>query len=474
PAPRTWARLVAEQRDRRPDAVAVDAPDGSLTYAQLDLRARESAGTLRAAGIRPGQLVAVILPRSVDLVVAQLAVQQAGAAHLPIDPDYPEDRIAAMLQDARPAGILTHRALADRYPTALYTDAPPPAAAEASAATAPHPRHAPATDVTPDHPAYVIFTSGSTGRPKGVVTPHRGLTALAAAQAERLGIDDGSRVLQLASPSFDASVMETLMALATGATLVVPEPGPLAGPLLGETIARRRVSHALIPPTALTGLEPDGLDHLRTLIVGGEACTAPLTARWAPGRRMINAYGPTEATACVTMSAPLAPGATPPIGTPLHGVRVHVLDTLLRPVPPGGTGELYVAGPGVAQGYLGRPRLTAERFTAEPGGPRGSRMYRTGDLVSRTPEGSLLYHGRADDQVKIRGFRVEPGEIVAALQARPEIRAAAVVLRQDDPAGPRRLVAYLVPAAPSGGSRPEAGRLDTAALRTALARVLPD
>ncbi|MDF9808651.1 non-ribosomal peptide synthase protein (TIGR01720 family) [Streptomyces sp. HB372] len=279
------------------------------------------------------------------------------------------------------------------------------------------------------------------------------------------------------------------MALATGATLVVPEPGPLAGPLLGETIARRRVSHALIPPTALTGLEPDGLDCLRTLIVGGEACTAPLTARWAPGRRMVNAYGPTEATACVTMSAPLDPGATPPIGTPLHGVRAHVLDTLLRPVPPGGTGELYVAGPGVAQGYLGRPRLTAERFTAEPGGPRGSRMYRTGDLVSRTPEGSLLYHGRADDQVKVRGFRVEPGEIVAALQARPEIRAAAVVLRQDDPAGPRRLVAYLVPAAypaeaaetdpaaPSGipaGHRPEAEEIDTAALRTALARVLPD
>ncbi|MFI1572533.1 amino acid adenylation domain-containing protein [Streptomyces anulatus] len=479
PAARTWARLVAEQRDRRPDAVAVDAPDGTLTYAELDRRARESAGALRTAGIRPGQLVAVILPRSVDLVVAQLAVQQAGAAHLPIDPDYPEDRIAGMLEDARPAGILTHRALAGRYPAALLTDAPAPPGRPA----------APQPAVTPDHPAYVIFTSGSTGRPKGVVTPHRGLAALATAQAERLGIDDGSRVLQLASPSFDASVMETLMALATGATLVVPEPGPLAGPLLGETIARRRVSHALIPPTALTGLEPDGLDCLRTLIVGGEACTAPLTARWAPGRRMVNAYGPTEATACVTMSAPLDPGATPPIGTPLHGVRAHVLDTLLRPVPPGGTGELYVAGPGVAQGYLGRPRLTAERFTAEPGGPRGSRMYRTGDLVSRTPEGSLLYHGRADDQVKVRGFRVEPGEIVAALQARPEIRAAAVVLRQDDPAGPRRLVAYLVPAAypaeaaetdpaaPSGipaGHRPEAEEIDTAALRTALARVLPD
>ncbi|MFJ6608718.1 amino acid adenylation domain-containing protein [Streptomyces sp. NPDC091289] len=459
PTARTWARLFAEQRDRRPDAVAVDAPDGSLTYTELDRRARELAGALRGAGIGPGRTVAVILPRSVDLVVAQLAVQQAGAAHLPIDPDYPEDRIAGMLQDARPAGILTHRALADRYPDALLTDAPRPEAAHTD------------TDValTPDHPAYIIFTSGSTGRPKGVITPHRGLAALTTAQAERLGIDDGSRVLQLASPSFDASVMETLMALATGATLVVPDPGPLAGPLLGETIARRRVSHALIPPTALTGLEPDGLDCLRTLIVGGEACTAPLAARWAPGRRMVNAYGPTEATACVTMSAPLTPGATPPIGTPLHGVRAHVLDTLLRPVPPGGTGELYVAGPGVAQGYLDRPRLTAERFTAEPGGPPGSRMYRTGDLVSRAPDGSLLYHGRADDQVKVRGFRVEPGEIVAALQARPEIRAAAVLLRQDDPAGPRRLVAYLVPAA----GDPEAV-LDTTALRTALARVLPD
>ncbi|MFJ2852383.1 amino acid adenylation domain-containing protein [Streptomyces rubiginosohelvolus] len=460
PAARTWARLFAEQRDRRPDAVAVDAPDTSLTYAELDRRAGDLAGLLRDSGIRPGQLVAVILPRSVDLVVAQLAVQQAGAAHLPIDPDYPEDRIAAMLQDARPAGILTHGALADRYPDALLTDAP---------ARSTRPGPLPVTDaaVTSDHPAYVIFTSGSTGRPKGVITPHRGLAGLATAQAERLGIDGGSRVLQLASPSFDASVMETLMALATGATLVVPEPGPLAGPLLGETIARRGVSHALIPPTALTGLEPDGLDCLRTLIVGGEACTAPLTARWAPGRRMVNAYGPTEATACVTMSAPLGPGATPPIGTPLHGVRAHVLDTLLRPVPPGATGELYVAGPGTAQGYLGRPRLTAERFTAEPGGPPGSRMYRTGDLVSRTPDGSLLYHGRADDQVKVRGFRVEPGEIVAALQARPEIRAAAVVLRQDDPAGPRRLVAYLVP---TGDPAP----LDPAALRTSLARVLPD
>ncbi|PVC83858.1 non-ribosomal peptide synthetase [Streptomyces sp. CS090A] len=491
PPARTWNQLFAAQRDRRPDAVALDAPGGTLTYAELDECAGRLAERLRGTGIRPGQVVAVVLPRSADLVVAQLAVQRAGAAHLPVDPDYPEQRIAAMLQDARPAGIVTHRALADRHPGALFTDGEPEtgpatgapvrntsatgapvhvalAAEEFAAVTSVTPVTS-VTSATPDHPAYLTFTSGSTGRPKGVVTTHRGLAALATAQAERLGTDDDSRVLQLASPSFDASVMETLMALATGATLVIPEPGPLAGELLGETIARRRISHALIPPTALTGLEPDGLDCLRTLIVGGEACPAPLTARWAPGRRMINAYGPTEATACVTMSAALRPGSEPPIGTPLHGVRTHVLDTLLRPVPPGATGELYVAGPGVAQGYLGRPGLTAERFTAEPGGAPGSRMYRTGDLVSRTADGSLRYHGRADDQIKVRGFRVEPGEITAALQALDQVRSAAVILRQDAPAGPTRLVAYVTPADGTGDEP-----LDPAALRTALAAGLPD
>ncbi len=195
---------------------------------------------------------------------------------------------------------------------------------------------------------------------------------------------------------------------------------------------------------------------------------APLTARWAPGRRMVNAYGPTEATACVTMSAPLHPGATPPIGTRCTAYGRTSWTACCGPYRPARPANCTWPGPAWPTGYLGRPRLTAERFTAEPGGPPGSRMYRTGDLVSRAPDGSLRYLGRADDQVKVRGFRVEPGEIVAALQARPEIRAAAVVLRQDDPAGPRRLVAYLVPAGDS------AVGIDPAALRTALARILPD
>ncbi|MFF8959712.1 amino acid adenylation domain-containing protein [Streptomyces sp. NPDC014894] len=547
PPARSWARLVMDQVAARPEAIAVDAPGISLTYARLADRAGLLAARLAAAGVRPGALVAVVLPRSVDLVVAQLAVQLAGAAHLPVDPGYPDDRIHAMLTDASPALVLTGRSQAERHPGALLVDAPgapwayapgTPRTADAPAAETDGPapggpddrdgvrgdgpapdasggRHGAAGDsrrsggeaagdsapadstapggeaaegnrpraegrdgpapggaeghraLTPQHPAYVIYTSGSTGRPKGVVTTHHGLAALAAAQAERLRVDPGSRVLQLASPSFDASVMESLMALATGATLVVPEPGPLAGELLGETIAARRITHALIPPTALTGLEPDGLETLRTLVVGGEACSAPLAARWAPGRRMINAYGPTEATACVTMSEPLVPGGTPPIGGPLTGVRLHVLDTMLRPAPPGAVGELYAAGPGVAQGYLGRPGLTAERFTAEPGGPPGSRMYRTGDLVSRDERGVLRYHGRGDDQIKIRGFRVEPGEIAAALQSDPAVRTAAVTVRQDGAGGPRRLVGYLVPADPSAA-------IDTDAVRAGLARSLPD
>ncbi|MFJ6074074.1 non-ribosomal peptide synthase/polyketide synthase [Streptomyces sp. NPDC093065] len=486
PTPATWADLVARQVAARPTAPAVEGPGETLTYAGLDARARALAARLTTAGLRPGDLAALALPRSVDLVVAQLAVQQAGAAHLPIDPDYPAERARYMLDDAAPVLVLSHRELVDRFPDALFVDDGPAGADDEPTGADTEPSGADRTagvrvPVTSRHPAYVIYTSGSTGRPKGVVTTHAGLAALATAQAERLGIDATGRVLQLASPSFDASVMESLMALATGATLVIPEPGPLAGELLGETLTGRRITHALIPPTALTGLDPENAGTLHTLVVGGEACTAALAARWAPGRRMVNAYGPTEATACVTMSAPLDGRGTPAIGTPLHGVRLHVLDGMLRPVPAGTTGELYAAGDGVAQGYLRRPGLTASRFTADPYGPPGSRMYRTGDLVSRDAEGVLHYHGRADDQVKIRGFRVEPGEITARLEARPGVGSAAVVVRGaggDASDGPRRLVAYVVPDRTDRTDRTEdtdgPDTLDTERLRTDLARVLPD
>ncbi|NLU73385.1 amino acid adenylation domain-containing protein [Streptomyces sp. HNM0575] len=505
--PVTWAGLFERQRDGHPDAVALSAPGGELSYAELGERAGALAARLAARGVRPGDLVAVALPRSVDMVTAQLAVQQAGAAHLPVDPDYPQARIAGMLEDAAPALVLTHRALAARFPGALLTDEPEraghgsgqtghgpgkaghgPERAEREPEGSELPR--PRPELTPEHPAYVIYTSGSTGRPKGVVIPQRGLASLARSQAERLAIGPGSRVLQLASPSFDASVMETLMALATGATLVVPEPGPLAGELLGETLRAREVSHALIPPTSLTGLEPEGVEGFSTLVVGGEACSAALAGRWSPGRRMVNAYGPTEVTACVTMSAPLTGAGAPPIGGPLRGVRLYVLDSMLRPVLPGVVGELYAAGTGLAQGYLRRAALTAERFPADPFGPPGSRMYRTGDLVSWDEDGVLRYHGRGDGQVKIRGFRVELGEVQAALTRLPGVRSAAVVVREEAGGGPRRLVGYVVPdiegaegaegpedAGADGPDRPgglggDAGP-DTEVLRAALARTLP-
>ncbi|MER0246461.1 amino acid adenylation domain-containing protein, partial [Streptomyces sp. HSW2009] len=523
PPPATWAELVGAQVRSRPQAVAVtgpaateasaapggpgalgaaDAAGGSgaaggpgaagaprteLTYAQLHAAAGELAVRLIAHGAGPGRLVAVVLPRSVDLVVALLAVQRAGAAHLPVDPDYPSQRIAYMLTDAAPTLVLTTAGLAPRL---AATDATVLHLADLTGPAAPPtdpdapPTRALLDTATPRDAAYVIYTSGSTGRPKGVVIEHHGLAALAAAQADRLAIDPESRVLALASPSFDASVMETLMALATGATLVVPPPGPLAGELLGEALAHHRITHALIPPTALTGLEPTGLDHLRTLVVGGEACPAELVARWAPERRMVNAYGPTEATACVTMSSPLTGAATPPIGSPLPGVTAHVLDPLLRPVPPGVVGELYVAGAGVGRGYLGRAALTAQRFTASPFGPPGARMYRTGDLVSWGEDGQLRYHGRGDDQVKVRGFRVELGEIATALTRSPQVRTAAVVVRSDG--GPGRLVGYVVPAVPTVPAVPAAAPaasavqptqptpIDTEALRARLAVELPE
>jgi hypothetical protein len=284
-------------------------------------------------------------------------------------------------------------------------------------------------------------------------------------------------VLEFSSPSFDASVLELCISWPAGAALVVPPPGPLLGEQLANVLARHRVTHALIPPAALATI-PDnataGLPDFRTLIVGGDACPVELADRWAAGRRMINSYGPTEATVVSTWSDPLSPGGTAPggvvpIGRPIWNTRVYVLNRALRPVPPGVPGELYVAGRGLARGYLARPGLTARRFIASPFGAPGERMYRTGDLVRWASHGELEFVGRADDQVKIRGFRVEPGEIEAVLRRHPGVAEAIVIARQDsarhDEAGPKRLVAYFVPApgCPAG----------VAELREHAAAVLP-
>ncbi|MFI9008492.1 amino acid adenylation domain-containing protein [Actinosynnema sp. NPDC053489] len=429
--------MIAAQALRTPDAPAVVSADGVVDYRELDRRANRLAHLLRARGARRERVVAVALPRSVDNVVARVAVLKTGAAYLPVDPDYPADRIAFMITDAEPLLVLEDlRSLDD----------------------AGLPDTAPEVDIHPEDPAYVIYTSGSTGRPKGVVVPHRGLPAFSAAEVGHLDVRPGDRVLQFSSPSFDASVLELCLALPAGAALVVPPPGPLLGDQLADVITTFGVTHALIPPVALATVPDVELPTFRTLVVGGDACPPDLVAKWAPGRRMVNAYGPTESTVVTSWSEPLEPGGTPPIGRPIPGTEVRVLDDDLRPAA---EGELYVTGVGLARGYLGRPGLTAQRFLADPFGAPGARMYRTGDVVRTRADGQLEFVGRADHQVKIRGFRVEPGEVEAVLRQQPGVEHAVVVARGE----PKRLVAYVV------GERAATG---SGALREQLAARLPD
>jgi len=464
----TLPELFEAQAARAPGALAVACGDVALSYAELDERAGRLAGHLTSLGAGPERLVAVVMEKSAEVFVAWLGVAKSGAAFLPIDPAYPAERIGFMLADARPDLVVTTMAAAPSLPpvpgggpSRVVLDDPVLAGKLA--------RQEPG-DITalrrPElaHPAYVIYTSGSTGRPKGTVVTHRGLASLAASMASAFGIGPGSRVLQLASLSFDAAVMEMLMAWPAGAALVVPEPGPLAGEMLAETLNELRVSHALIIPTTLASVPVGRVRGFDCLIVGGEACSDLLAAEWSPGRRMFNAYGPTEITIAATLSGPLSGSVVPPIGRPVWNTRVFVLDEGLGLVPPGVAGELYVAGAGLARGYLGRPGMTAERFVACPFGAPGERMYRTGDLARWNSDGELEYLGRADDQVKVRGFRIELGEIEAVLAGLPGVAQAAVAVREDQP-GDKRLAGYVVPA--SGAE------LDPAVLRVAAARVLP-
>jgi amino acid adenylation domain-containing protein/non-ribosomal peptide synthase protein (TIGR01720 family) len=436
---------------RDPDAVAVVCEDGeSLSYAELSVRVNRLARVLIGEGVGPEDVVALVLPRSVEMVVARLAVLQAGGAFLPVDPDYPAERIGFLLSDASPVLAVVSERTAGLVPGAVGGLRCLVLGEELVAGVG----GAPVGDaerVVPlgvDHPAYVIYTSGSTGRPKGVVVSHRGLAAFAVSCVERFGVDSGSRVLSFSSPSFDASVLELCAAVGAGAALVVPPGGPLVGEALVEVLRGGGVSHALIPPAALASVPVEAagaLPAFRGLVVGGDACSAELVRRWAVGRRMVNAYGPTESTVAVTVSGPLVPGGGVPIGSAVANTRVFVLDGWLRPVPVGVAGELYVSGEGLARGYLGRAGLSAERFVAHPFGGPGERMYRTGDVVRWTGEGVLEFVGRADEQVKVRGFRIELGEIETVLAEDPAVGQVVVNAREDEKHH-KQLVAYLVPA----------------------------
>ncbi|MGH3612361.1 MAG: non-ribosomal peptide synthetase, partial [Pseudonocardia sp.] len=469
-----FSEVLQGQVARTPDATAVVCGDRSLSFAELNARANRLARHLVGLGVGPERVVALVLGRSVEIVVAQLAVVKAGGAFVPVDPEYPVERSGFMLADAAPVVVVTLAQIAPRLScpagvAVVVVDDPQTVSVLAGM---PDRVVTDADRVSPlwvGHAAYVIYTSGSTGWPKGVVVTHAGLASFSAAEIQRYAVVVGDRVLQFSSPSFDASVLELCMSLPAGAALVVPPPGPLLGEQLVQVLAAHRVTHALIPPAALATVPvevaQEGLADFQTVIVGGEACSAELVTRWAPNRRMINSYGPTESTVVATWTEPLTPGEIPPIGRPIPNTRVYVLDTDLRPVPIGVAGELFIAGAGLARGYLDRPGLTAARFVACPFGPAGQRMYHTGDRARWTINGQLHYLGRVDNQIKIRGFRIEPGEIEAVLRQRLEVGEAVVIAREDQP-GVKRLVAYVVPTTDEV--------VDSTGLRAYLTSRLPD
>ena len=387
----------------------------------------------------PERAVGVAMDRCVELVVAWWAVLKAGGVYVPVDRAHPVERIAAVLDASGAVCVLTSGA--DTVDGAGARPVLRIDGLDASGRSVD-----PITDadrLAPlgvDNTAYVIFTSGSTGAPKGVAVSHAGLLGVAAAHREVFGLGAEARVLMVAAPTFDASVFEWLLAVASGAALVVAPPDAYAGEALTALLQSQRVSAALLTPTVLSSLDRARLDGLDMLITGGEACPGELVAAWAPDREMFNAYGPSEATIWVTY-APLLAGQPVSIGAPLPGVSALVLDARLNPAPVGVVGELYLAGPALARGYVGRAELTAERFVANPYGGAGARMYRTGDLVRWTPVGTLEYLGRADTQIKLRGQRLELGEIENTLLACPQVTQGAATVHHGDTGS--HLVAYV-------------------------------
>ncbi|MGF6726216.1 amino acid adenylation domain-containing protein [Paraburkholderia sp. GAS41] len=464
-------QLFEDQAARHPTAVALAYDSQSLDYGHLNRRANQLAHALIARGVRPNDRVALCVDRSFDMVIGVLGILKAGGAYVPLDPSYPTQRLSYMIDDCAPVAVLTRSNVSTALPpVAVPLIALDRAHDAAHIASFPDTNPAPNTlGLTPSHLAYVIYTSGSTGMPKGVMGHHRGMCNLASAQAVQFGVSAESRILQFASLSFDVSISEYLMALCAGGSLRLAQKERLyPGEPLLSTIAAHAPTHISLPPSALAALPEHSFSDEVAIIVAGEICPAPLAAQWSATHTMFNAYGPTETTVYATVHA-CRPDSTRsvPIGRPIANTQIYILDAHGLPSPISVTGEIYIAGTGVAYGYLNREELTRERFVtnhfaADP----SARMYRTGDLGRWLPDGTVECLGRNDFQVKLRGFRIELGEIEDHLCAHEGVREAVVVAREDK-RGNKRLVAYWV----AGG----AGQMpDIVKLRKHLARRLPD
>lgn len=467
--------LFERQAAATPAGIALSTDDGDLTYAELDARANQWARALVRRGVRAGDTVAVALPRSAEYVIAQLAVLKTAAAYVPIDRRYPAAQVAAMLAETRPSAVLTCRdaeefPLPDDGPVRLVVDDPDTVVSLRAEETSP-PGEAERGPLHPLDAAYVMYTSGSTGQPKGIVVTHRDIVALAT--DPRFGDGVCADVLVHSPAAFDASTFEVWAPLLQGGRLIVAPPHDLDAEAYADLIARHRPS-ALWLTAALFAVvaeyRPGCFAGVRQVWAGGDDIAPPMVRRAldaCPGLVVVNGYGPTETTTFAT-SHPVGELAhdarTVPIGEPLATMRAYVLDAGLQPLPPGATGELYLAGAGVARGYLGRPALTSERFVADLYGPAGERMYRTGDLARWTTDGVLEYRGRTDRQIKLRGFRVELGQVEAVLLEHPAVTQAVADVRRSGEAEPR-LVAYVVPA--------EGERLTPDGLRDFAGRLMP-
>ncbi|USA05238.1 amino acid adenylation domain-containing protein [Streptomyces lydicamycinicus] len=488
-APASLPELFEAQVARTPDAVAVVYEGASLTYRELNARANRLARLLVAHGAGPERFVALALPRTAELVVALLAVVKSGAAYVPVDPSYPADRTAYMLADSGPELLLTTAGAAaglpESRPRTLLLDDPGTARALAGYGDGDLTDADRGGPLSPSNAAYVIYTSGSTGRPKGVVVPHRNVARLFAATEEWFGFGPDDVWTLFHSYAFDFSVWELWGPLLYGGRLVVVPYAVSRSPEdFLRLLADERVTVLNQTPSAFYQLMQADAEHpglgaqltLRRVVFGGEALDLGRMAEWyrrhgdtAPV--LVNMYGITETTVHVShlpLDERAAAGQTRSlIGRGIPDLRIYVLGDRLELLPPNVPGEMYVAGAGLARGYLHQPALSAGRFVADPFGPPGSRMYRTGDVARWTADGQLEYLGRADDQVKVRGFRIELGEIEAALESHPAVAQARVVVREDGP-GEKRLVGYAVPEAGPGGL-PAAG-----VLREHLSGALPD